>query len=133
MKNKKPLIIVLAILLFIIIAISSVIYYYYSQGSKDNYVPPEQEKIEAPVEQAVADLKKLSSALETYYAMNFEYPEKLSDMVPDIIDSIPKEPTTEKSYIYDTDIDENFTIAVPKPDNYGLKELRIKNGEIIKK
>ena len=133
MKSKKSLIIVLAVLLLIIIAISSVIYYYYSQGSKENYVPPEQEKIEAPVAQTEADLKKLSSALETYYAMNFEYPEKLSDMVPDIIDNIPKEPSTEKPYIYKTDFDENFTIAVPKPDNYGLKELRIENGEIIKK
>ena len=133
MKSKKTLIIILGVLAAIVIGIVAIFLYYYTQGSKDNYVPPEVEQIEAPVDQAVADMEKLASALETYYAMNFEYPESLAGLVPDVLDIIPKDPSTNQDYVYTTDVDENYSITVANPSNYHLSILKVENGEIIKK
>jgi hypothetical protein len=132
MKMKKSLLIILSILAVIIIGFFSVVYYYYSQGSVDNYIPPEEEAIEIPVDQAVADMKKIASALETYYSLNFEYPEALEQLIPDVMDALPKDPSNNQEYVYTTDIDENYSISVPDPNSYNLTILKIENGEIIK-
>jgi hypothetical protein len=132
MKLNKTIIIILSIIAVIVIGTFSIILYYYSQGSEDNYVPPATEEIEAPVDQAIADMQKIASALETYYAMNFEYPETLAGLVPDVIDSIPLDPVDNKEYVYYTDIDESYSISVPNPKNYNLTTLKMDNGEIVK-
>lgn len=133
MKRKKILMIALVTISIIIIAIAATFLFYYSQGGKDNYIPPEIEQAEVPIEQAESDLMKISSAIETYFAMNLEYPEKLELLVPDIIDSIPVEPAENKQYLYATDIDENFTVMLPNPKKYNVTELKVENGKIIKK
>ena len=133
MKTKKILMIALIAILAIIIAIAAFFLFSYTQGGKDNYIPPAIEQVEAPIEQAERDLMKISSAIETYHAMNLEYPESLELLVPDIIDSVPVEPFENKQYIYSTDIDENFTIQLPNPSKYNINELKVENGEIIKK
>ena len=133
MKTKKVLLIALVVVLVIIVAIVAFFLFSYTQGGKDNYIPPAIEQVEAPIEQAESDLMKISSAIETYHAMNLEYPENLELLVPDIIDSVPVEPAENKQYIYSTDIDENFTIQLPNPQKYNISELKVENGKITKK
>lgn len=133
MSKKKYIKIALVTISIVFFAIVAIFLFYYLQGGESNYVPPVIEQAESPIEQAKSDLLKISSAIETYFAMNLEYPEKLDLLVPDIIDSIPVEPAENKQYLYTTDIDENFAVILPNPKKYNVTELKVENGKIIKK
>lgn len=129
--SKNILILSSAILFAAILVLLGFIIYHYIKGGEDNYKPPEKDKLEAN-EQVLADLNTLQKAVEAYYTKNLEYPETLDALVPEFIKSIPKDPATGKSYVYETDIEESYSISVPEPEKYNLEALRYENDVLIK-
>ncbi len=133
MKNKKVLTVILLAIAGIIVIFIAVYFYFYSQGGKENYVPPDVESAELPLERAEENLKRIGSVIETYYAENLIYPESLQDLTPDYMDEIPKEPLENKHYLYQTDGETSFTVSLPNPSKYELTKLEYENGTINKK
>lgn len=105
--------------------------YLYSQGGQKNYIPPEVKK-ESNEEQVITDLVSLSHAIESYYAINLFYPSSLKDLVPDFINKLPKDQSDKSDFIYTFFADSAYEISVQNPYNYNLKELRVRNGKLIK-
>ena len=122
----------LGILLLVVIAVAVYVFYLYQQGGTEHYRPPE-EKAASPRAQALGDMKALSQAVEAYYAKNLQYPDRLEQLKPDFIGEIPLEPGTKKPFVYESDTQERYRIAVSDPSRYGLKELFIENGDIVQK
>lgn len=120
----------LGIVLFVMIVIAGYILYLYQKGGAEHYKPPVT-KTDSPKTQVLSDLTVLSQAVETYYAKNLRYPEKLEQLKPEFIDKIPLEPGTEKSFIYESDGLDRYRITISDPTRYGFKELFIENGKII--
>lgn len=122
----------LGIILLVMIVIAGYVLYLYQKGGAEHYKPPVT-KTDSPKMQVLSDLTVLSQAVETYYAKNLRYPEKLEQLKPEFIDKIPLEPGTEKSFIYESDELDRYRITVSDPPRYGFKELFIENGKIIQK
>ena len=120
------------IVLLIIMVIAIYVYYLYRQGGTEYYTPP-VEKTEVPGKQIINDMTVLSSAVEAYYAKNLKYPDKLEELKPEFVDTIPLQAGTEKSFIYQSDETDRYRITVSEPARYGFKELFIENGKIIQK
>jgi hypothetical protein len=120
----------LGIVLFVMIVVAGYILYLYQKGGAEHYKPPVT-KTDSPKTQVLSDLTVLSQAVETYYAKNLRYPEKLEQLKPEFIDKIPLEPGTEKSFIYESDGLDRYRITISDPTRYGFKELFIENGKII--
>lgn len=123
---------VLGMILLVVIAAAGYAFYLYQQGGTEHYRPPEK-KAESPREQVLGDMRALSQAVEAYYTKNLQYPDQLEQLKPDFIGEIPAEPGTKKAFIYESDTQERYRIAVSDPSRYGLKELFIENGEIAQK
>lgn len=129
--SKNILFVSSAILFTAILILLAFIIYSYIKGGDDNYKPPEKEKLEAN-EQVLEDLNILQKAVEAYFTKNLEYPETLDALVPEFIKNIPKDPATGKSYVYETDIEESYSISVPEPAKYNLEVLKYENDVLIK-
>jgi len=97
----------LGIILLVMIVIAGYVLYLYQKGGAEHYKPPVT-KTDSPKMQVLSDLTVLSQAVETYYAKNLRYPEKLEQLKPEFIDKIPLEPGTEKSFIYESDELDHF-------------------------
>ncbi len=123
---------VLGLILLAVIAAAGYAFYLYQQGGTEHYKPPEK-KAESPLEQALGDMKALSQAVEAYYAKNLQYPDRLEQLKPDFISEIPVEPGAKKGFVYESDTQERYRIAVSDPSRYGLTELFLENGEIVQK
>ena len=52
-----------------------------------------------------ADIEQLNSAISAYYSKNQIYPQSLSNLVPQYIATIPKDPETQTEYSYRVSID----------------------------
>ncbi len=115
----------------ILICVLGFIAYLYSQGGQKNYTPPKAEE-KTNEGQVVSDLMDISHAIESYYAINLSYPPSLKNLVPDFIGKLPTEPLTNSDYIYKALADTAFEVSVQNPQNYNLKELRVRNGKLIK-
>jgi hypothetical protein len=120
------------IILLVMIVIAGYVLYLYQKGGTEHYKPPVT-KTDSPKMQVLGDLTVLSQAIETYYAKNLRYPEKLEQLKPEFIDKIPLEPGTEKSFIYESDEFDRYRITVSEPHRHGFKELFIENGKIVQK
>jgi hypothetical protein len=129
MKSKK-LKITLYVIVIVILGLLGVIFYYYQQGGVQNYVPPEATHASSKT-QVVNDLTTLAHAIDAYYAMNLQYPDSLIQLQPDFVQKLPIEPGSGKMYIYKTDGSSKYTIGVPDPHLYQLKEFAIENGKVI--
>ncbi|NJD21390.1 MAG: hypothetical protein FIA82_01795 [Melioribacter sp.] len=115
----------------ILICVLGYIVYLYSQGGQKNYTPPKTEE-KTNGEQVVSDLMDISHAIESYYAINLSYPSSLKNLVPEFISNMPIEPLTNRDYSYKVFSDTAYEVSVQNPQNYNLKELRVRNGKIIK-
>ena len=102
------------------------------QGSEENYIPPEVEEF-APDSQAINNIVLISKALESYYAINLNYPQELKDLVPDYLNKLPKDPVSNKDFIYETDLNNSYVLINPNPNEYNLSEIKVENGKLIKK
>jgi hypothetical protein len=126
----------LGIVFIVMIACAVYIFYLYQQGGTEYYNPPAQ-KTDDPKTQIMRDITVLSGAVEAYYVKNMRYPDNLEQLKPEFIDKIPLEAGTEKAFVYETggesDGPDRYRITVSDPSRYGLKELFIENGQIIKK
>lgn len=131
-KKKKFFKILLIIIAIILLLFISFFIYSYLQGGKGNYTPPKQES-QTSLEQVTTDLTALSNAIESYYAMNLSYPDSLSQLTPDFIAKLPKEPLTNENYIYKVLGDSGYEVQVKNPKQYELTEFKVQNGKIIKK
>ncbi len=129
-KNKllKYLLYAIAIILLCVLGFVA---YLYSQGGQKNYTPPSIEE-KTNEGQVVSDLMDISHAIESYYAINLSYPSSLKNLVPEFISNMPIEPLTNRDYSYKVFSDTAFEVSVQNPQNYNLKELRVRNGKIIK-
>jgi hypothetical protein len=131
MKSKKLRIVIYGIVI-IILGLLVVVFYYYRQGGVQNYVPPEASHTSSKV-QVINDLTTLAHAVDAYYAMNLQYPNSLIQLQPDFVQKLPFEPVSGKMYIYKTDGSSKYTIGIPDPTLYQLKEFAIENGKVIEK
>ena len=52
--------------------------------------------------QRETDVAKLRQAIENYYQKNRDYPNNLSQLLPEFLNSLPKDPSTGKDYQYKT-------------------------------
>ena len=133
--NLKPKNKLLKYLLYaigiILLCVLGLVAYLYSQGGPKNYTPPKVEE-KTNEEQVVSDMTSISHAVESYYAINLSYPLSLNNLVPDFISKLPNEQLTKSDYIYKVLADTAFEVSVLNPQNYNLKELRVRNGKIIK-
>jgi hypothetical protein len=127
---------ILSFMLLVIIAVTAYVFYLYQQGGTEYYNPPVQ-KTDDPKTQIMSDMTVLSGAVESYYVKNMRYPDNLEQLKPEFIDKIPLEAGTEKSFVYETggesDGPDRYRITVSDPSRYGLKDLFIENGQIVKK
>lgn len=130
-KTKIWLYILIAFGGFVILLVTFVLISYF-QGGESNYVPPEVEKKSAEL-QVLDDLEYLSTAVQSYYATELQYPISLSALVPNYIDSLPTDPLSGKPYIYESDEHTYFKIIAPDPKAYNYKELYVENGELYEK
>ncbi|MCX6175460.1 MAG: hypothetical protein NTZ27_11965 [Ignavibacteriales bacterium] len=124
----KYLLYTIAIILFCVLGF---IAYLYSQGGQKNYTPPKVEK-NTNEGQVVSDMISISHAIESYYAINLSYPSSLKNLVPEFISTLPTEPLMNGDYSYKVFADTAFEVSVQNPQNYNLKELRVRNGKLIK-
>jgi len=131
MSSNGKLKIILGIILIVVLIIAGYLFYLYQKGGKEYYRPPVT-KAESPRTQVVNDLMALSQAIDAYYAKNLKYPEKLEQLEPDFIDTIPTEPGTGKPFAYESEGFNQYRIVISNPTLYGLKELLVKNGKIIR-
>jgi hypothetical protein len=122
----------LGIIMLVMIVIAGYVLYLYQEGGTECYKPPVT-KADSLKMQVLSDLTVLSQAVQTYYAKNLRYPEKLEQLKPEFIDKIPLEPGTEKFFIYASDEFDRYRITVSDPLRHGFKELFIENGKIIQK
>jgi len=122
----------LGLILLIVIVAAGYAFYLYQQGGTEHYRPPEK-KAESPREQVLGDMKALSQTVEAYYAKNLRYPERLEQLKPDFLGELPAEPGTKKAFVYESDTQERYRIAVSDPSRYGLTELFLENGEVVQK
>ena len=130
MSSHGKLKMILGIILFIVLIIVGYLFYLYQKGGVEHYRPPAT-RAESPRAQVLSDLNALSQAIEAYHAKNLRYPEKLEDLQPEFIDSIPLEPKTGRPFIYDSDGKNQYQIHISYPASYGAKEFFVKNGKII--
>jgi|DewCreStandDraft_4_1066084.scaffolds.fasta_scaffold00565_57 hypothetical protein len=129
-STKKILIVLGSILLIGTLALVGFIMFSYFKGGEENYITPEKDKLETS-QQVIEDLTILQKAVESYFAKNLEYPEKLEALIPEFLKSIPKDPATGKPYIYETDIEESYSISVPDPSKYKLQVFKYENDVLI--
>ena len=133
--NSKPKKRFLKYLLYtiaiILLCVLGLVAYLYSQGGQKNYTPPKAEE-NTKEEQVVSDMMDISHAIESYYAINLSYPPSLKNLVSDFIKNIPTETLNNSDYIYKVFADSAFEVSVKNPQNYNLKELRVRNGKLIK-
>jgi len=115
----------------ILLCVLGFIAYLYSQGGQKNYTPPKVEE-NTNEEQVVSDMISISHAIESYYAINLSYPSSLKNLVPEFISTLPTEPLISNDYIYKVFSDTAFEVTIQNPQKYNLKELRVRNGKLIK-
>jgi Tfp pilus assembly protein PilP len=94
------------VLLVLVVALAGAVGYYHSQTqgrppketiAEGIKVAMEKQKL-SPEDQQVL---KIQLAIVDYIGRNMHPPDKLSDLVPEYFDSIPKDPTTGKEYQYE--------------------------------
>lgn len=127
---KRVMWVACVVLVVVVLAASGVLLYLYSQGGKGNYVPPQVDQ-KPLVEQALASLKDVSDAVESYYTINLSYPASLDVLVPDFLKSVPKNPSTNKPFSYRTS-GGGYTVEVPDATALGLKALKFENGRVVR-
>lgn len=100
-------------------------------GGTSNYHPPKSET-STDAEQVVSDLNSISKAVDSYYSVNLTYPASLKDLSPDFMSVIPVNPVNKEEYIYTVLGDTVYEVKVSSPAVFNLKELKVRNGKIIK-
>ena len=131
--RKKKLRLLTYIFIAITVALIGYIAVLYWRGGVNNYEPP-KETYATSRERVQSDLQKLSKAVEGYFVINMEYPQKLELLQPTFLDHVSTDPLSGKAYLYtlyDTGGASHFRISVPDPKLYNAKELYIENGKLI--
>jgi hypothetical protein len=62
--------------------------------------------------QRETDVVKIRNGLNKYYTARFTYPPALSDLVPDFLQSIPRDPKTGAEYPYKLQGESNYSLCV---------------------
>ena len=97
----------------------------------EHYQPP-AEKAATLKARVVSDLTNLAQAMEAYYAKNLKHPERLEELKPDFIESVPTEPTG-KPFSYQLDGKNGYRIGVSDSVSYGFEEVYVRNGKVYQK
>lgn len=132
-KNKLRLF--TYILIVITVALIGYVAVLYWRGGASNYEPPKQLYADSR-EQVQSDLQSLSKAIDAYFVINMEYPQKLEHLQPAFLDHVSNDPLSGKAYLYtihDTGGASRYRISVPDPTLYNAKELYIENGALVQR
>jgi hypothetical protein len=70
----------------------------------------------------VSDVKHIQLALELYYDGNKKYPERLSELSPEFIDGVPRDPYSRMSYHYELREDGGYVLRALLDGDYDGSE-----------